>query len=113
MPELTREGMKPLLELQRMDSTVDRLKIRQADLPEQRELDELMTQRGEVSTVYVERHAEFEDATRRQSKLEVDIELITAKMKHEDERRSSGSVSSLLRAASRCRLAALFFPRPG
>jgi uncharacterized protein len=94
MTELTREAMKPLLELQRIDSATDRLRLRRADLPEQRELNELETQRGEVSTVYVERNGELDEASRRQSKLEGDIEMITAKMHHEDERRSSGAVSS-------------------
>lgn len=94
MSDITRESMKPLLEVQRIDTACDRLIARRADLPEQRELDALEAQRADISAVYVERFAALDEATRAQNKIENDVEMITTKMAHEDHRRNSGAVSS-------------------
>jgi predicted nucleic acid-binding Zn-ribbon protein len=94
MAELTRDAMKPLLELQRLDTAIDRLTERRAHLPEQQELDDLGEQRAEVSTRFIERTGAFDEVARKQARLEADIEQIRTKMTREEERRTSGAVSS-------------------
>jgi len=91
---VTRESMRPLLDLQRIDSGIDRLNQRKADLPEQRELDELNEQRSVVAVSHAEAQASLDAVAREQSKLETEIEQIDEKVTHEQGRLYSGEVSN-------------------
>jgi len=91
---VTRASMRPLLELQRVDSGIDRLNQRKADLPEQRELDELTGQRSEIAVTHAEQQANLDAVAREQTKLETEITQIDDKVTHEQSRLYSGEVSN-------------------
>ena len=94
MEGVTRESMRPLLDLQRVDSGIDRLNQRKADLPEQRELDELNEQRSGLAVTHAEAQASLDSVAREQTKLETEIQQIDDKVSHEQSRLYSGEVSN-------------------
>ena len=94
MEGVTRESMRPLLDLQRVDSGVDRLNQRKADLPEQRELDELNEQRSVLAVTHAEAQASLDSVAREQTKLETEINQIDEKVTHEQGRLYSGELSN-------------------
>jgi predicted nucleic acid-binding Zn-ribbon protein len=94
MEGVTRQSLKPLLELQRIDSAVDRLNARRAHLPEQQELDELADRRAEVAALDAEEQAVLDTATREQNKLEAEVRQIADKIDHEQARLYSGEVNN-------------------
>jgi len=91
---VTRESMRPLLDLQRVDSGIDRLNQRKADLPEQRELDELNEQRSGIAVTHAEAQASLDAVAREQTKLETEIQQIDDKVTHEQGRLYSGELSN-------------------
>jgi predicted nucleic acid-binding Zn-ribbon protein len=91
---VTRESMRPLLDLQRVDSGIDRLNQRKADLPEQRELDELNEQRSVLAVTHAEAQASLDSVAREQTKLETEITQIEDKVTHEQGRLYSGELSN-------------------
>jgi predicted nucleic acid-binding Zn-ribbon protein len=91
---VTRESMRPLLDLQRVDSGMDRLNQRKADLPEQRELDELLEQRSAIEVTHAEQQATLDAVAREQTKLETEITQIEDKVTHEQSRLYSGEISN-------------------
>ena len=94
MEGVTRESMRPLLDLQRVDSGIDRLNQRKADLPEQRELDDLNEQRSGMAVTHAEAQASLDAVAREQTKLETEIQQIDDKVTHEQSRLYSGEVSN-------------------
>ena len=94
MEGVTRESMRPLLDLQRVDSGIDRLNQRKADLPEQRELDELNEQRSGIAVTHAEAQASLDAVAREQTKLETEIQQIDDKVTHEQGRLYSGELSN-------------------
>src|SRR5688572_17937915 len=86
MEGLTRESLKPLLDLQRIDSGMDRLAARRAKLPEQQALDEHTQARHEVATQHLEIQTQLDEVVREQNRLEQEIAQIQAKFDHEQER---------------------------
>ena len=80
MEGVTRESMRPLLDLQRVDSGADRLNQRKADLPEQRELDDLNEQRSVLAVTHAEAQATLDAVAREQTKLETEINQIDDKV---------------------------------
>ena len=94
MEGVTRESMRPLLDLQKVDSGVDRLNQRKADLPEQRELDELNEQRSAIAVTHAEAQTSLDAVAREQTKLETEIQQIDDKVSHEQNRLYSGDVSN-------------------
>jgi len=94
MEGVTRESIKPLLELQRIDSAIDRLRARRADLPEQRELDGFLDQRAAIDTPLTERVGALEEVIRDQTRLEGEIELLDQRRVSEERRMGSGEVQN-------------------
>ena len=94
MEGVTRESMRPLLDLQRVDSGIDRLNQRKADLPEQRELGELNAQRSELGVTHAEAQATLDGVVRDQTKIETEISQIDEKVAHEQSRLYSGDISN-------------------
>lgn len=92
--ELTRETMRPLLELQRIDSAIDRLNQRAAALPEQVELDRLTDELAAARKTHAERELAFGAVSRETAKFEAEVTTLTDKIKHENDRLYSGSVGS-------------------
>lgn len=92
--ELTRESLRPLLDLQQVDVAIDRLQALRAELPEQLELDRLSAQLDAARTVLAERELETGAFTREQDKFEAEVAALEAKIKHETDRLYGGEVSS-------------------
>lgn len=91
---VTRESIKPLLDLQRIDSAIDRLHARRANLPEQAELDALVASRAEVAAERAERNVGLGELVTQQNRLENDIGSIDQRRTDEDKRLYSGDVQS-------------------
>ena len=92
--------MKRLLDLQRVDSAIDRLTQRKADLPEQRTLDALASALEEARAAHAERNAGLGDVARDQSRLEGEVQMIEEKIKHESNRLYGGEITSPKELAS-------------
>lgn len=94
MDQYTRADMLPLLDLQKIDSAIDRLRDRRANLPEQRELDEVAERREGISIEHAERSAELDAVVREQTKFETEITQVSDKIEHEQGRLYSGEVNN-------------------
>ena len=92
--------MKRLLDLQRVDSAIDRLTQRKADLPEQRILDDLGTELEEARSAHGVKKAELDEIARDQSRLEAEVQMIDDKIKHESNRLYVGDITSPKELAS-------------
>lgn len=86
--------MKRLLELQRVDSAIDRLRQRKADLPEQRAVDELAAQLEEARAAHAPMKAQLDEIAREQSRIEGEVTSIEEKIKQESERLYGGDITS-------------------
>ena len=94
LDDVTRETIKPLLELQRIDSLVDRLTARKADLPEQRELDELLGTRAQVDARRAAEQGSLDEVIRDLTKLEHEVGQLDERADSESKRLYSGEVGS-------------------
>lgn len=94
MSDPTRADLQPLLELQQMDTTIDKLMHRMAHLPEQAELDTLVAQRIEDAAIHAEAQEELDKVAREMTRLETDTQMIVDRIAHEKARLDSGSVTS-------------------
>lgn len=100
MEGITRESLRPLLDLQRVDLALDRLRQRKADLPEQRTLDELTEERTETQKLVAGRQEAFDKVAREQTRLETEVSTIEEKIAHESQRLYSGDISNPKELAS-------------
>lgn len=100
MEDLTREAMRPLLQLQRVDTAIDRLKRRQAELPEQKALDDLEVALRQARVTLAERQVVFDQIARDQSRLEGEIGTLEQKISHESERLYGGDIGNPKELAS-------------
>jgi predicted nucleic acid-binding Zn-ribbon protein len=100
MEGVTRDSLKRLLDLQRVDSTIDRLRQRAADLPEQRALDQLAAEHDEVAAARAAKRAELEEIARSQSRLDGEIAMLEEKIRHESDRLYGGDISNPKELAS-------------
>ena len=92
--EATIEDQHALLELQRLDSAVDRLLARRGSLPEDARLAELTDVLTAVDQLTAERGGSLATLQREQARLEDEIEMVTGKAAREEERAASGRVTS-------------------
>ncbi len=92
--DASRDALLTLLQLQRVDSTIDRLRARLANLPEQATLDALETQAGGLDERIAERQAALDEVAGRQRKLEYEIDTVARKADAESARLYSGVVSN-------------------
>jgi uncharacterized protein len=92
--------LKRLLDLQRVDTAIDRLEQRKADLPEQRALDEIAAQLEEIRSAHATLKAQMDEIARDQGRLEGDVQMIDDKIKHESERLYGGDITSPKELAS-------------
>jgi predicted nucleic acid-binding Zn-ribbon protein len=91
---VSREKLVELLELQKLDSTIDRLDARRRALPEQAQLDALEERLSETEQSIAERQAELDEIVTRQGKLDGDIDLVTAKITSEEAKLHSGTITN-------------------
>src|SRR5215217_7456849 len=83
-----------LLELQAHDSAIDRLDHRRGSLPEEARLAELGDALAAVDQLTAERNGTLATVQRDQSRLEHEIDMVTAKAGTEEARAVSGKVTS-------------------
>jgi len=83
-----------LLDLQALDSTLDRLAHRRRTLPEIEQADELAGRVAQLADDVVLVETEDSDLGREQSKLEGDIDIVRTRMQKDQERLDTGQVSS-------------------
>lgn len=94
MEGVTKDALKRLLDLQRVDTAIDRLRQRKADLPEQRTLDELATELEAVKAEHAAKKSELDAIALDQGRLEGEVSMIEDKIKHESERLYGGDISN-------------------
>lgn len=92
--DLPREILLQLLELQQVDSTIDRLEARKRNLPEQAEIDKLESQISVLTERLAEHQVEVDDVIKRHNKMDTDVELISEKIKSEQEKLYAGDVTN-------------------
>ncbi|MGH2727439.1 MAG: zinc ribbon domain-containing protein [Actinomycetota bacterium] len=100
MEGTTRDALKRLLDLQRVDTAIDRLRQRKADLPEQRALAELTVELEEARAAHAAKQGELDAIARDQSRLEGEVTMLEEKIKHESERLYGGDISNPKELAS-------------
>ena len=88
------EDQLRLLDVQELDSTLDRLEHRKATLPEHAEIAGLEERRSTISDDVVRAQTEDSDLGREQSKVDTDVEQVRNRMTRDQQRLDSGQVSS-------------------
>jgi predicted nucleic acid-binding Zn-ribbon protein len=83
-----------LLDVQDLDSTVDRLEHRRATLPEHAEIEQLGERKGTLGDEIVRAETEDSDLGREQQKVDTDVEQVRARMQRDQQRLDSGQVGS-------------------
>lgn len=94
MVEASRQSLLELLELQKVDSMIDRLTSRLHNLPEQAELDSLEERQRALEARVGEREAALDEVAGRQRKLDTEIDNIGRKIAGEEARLNSGDVAN-------------------
>ena len=92
--DTSRDALLTLLQLQRVDSTIDRLQARLAHLPEQAALEALEARAGQLDSQIAERQAVFDDVSTRQRRLDFEVDTLVQKIRAESGRLYSGVVSN-------------------
>ncbi len=95
-PELNAapEDQRRLLDLQDLDSRLDRLAHRRRTLPALDEVERLTTRQGQLHDLIVEAETLADDLTRAQTKAEGDVEQVRVRAARDQERLDSGRVGS-------------------
>jgi predicted nucleic acid-binding Zn-ribbon protein len=88
------DQQRALLELQAVDSAIDRLVHRRANLPEDARLGELRTSRSAIDQLIAERDGALATTRREQERLEHEIETLSSKAGAEEARAAAGKVTS-------------------
>ncbi|MEX2554334.1 MAG: C4-type zinc ribbon domain-containing protein [Actinomycetota bacterium] len=94
MEGVTRDALKRLLDLQRVDSSIERLRQRKADLPEQRILDDLIAELEAARADHAAKQSELDAISLDQNRLEGEVSMLEDKIKHESERLYGGDISN-------------------
>jgi hypothetical protein len=92
--EPSRGSLLDLLELQKVDSRIDRLDHRLRNLPEAAELEQLEGRRSDLAGSIAEARAVVDEHAKRQTRLETEIDAIATKIKQEDMRLYGGTVTN-------------------
>ena len=83
-----------LLELQALDSALDRLAHRRRTLTELAEIEDLQARTARLADDIVLLETEDSDLSREQSKVDADVEQVRARMQRDQQRLDSGQVGS-------------------
>jgi predicted nucleic acid-binding Zn-ribbon protein len=83
-----------LLDLQELDTALDRLAHRRRTLPELAEIDRLDARLAELRDLIVGAETELSDAEREQRKVENDVDVVVTRMTRDQQRLDTGAVSS-------------------
>ncbi|MQY08220.1 zinc ribbon domain-containing protein [Actinomadura macrotermitis] len=88
------QAQQRLIDLQELDSSLDRLAHRRRTLPELAEIDRLQGRAGELRDAIVAAETELGDLDREQRKAEQDVEQVRARADRDQKRLDSGMVTS-------------------
>ena len=88
------EDQLRLLDVQELDSTLDRLEHRRTTLPELAEIDTLTERATSLGDEIVMAETEDSDLGREQAKVDTDVEQVRARMTRDQQRLDSGQVGS-------------------
>jgi uncharacterized protein len=83
-----------LLDLQALDSALDRLKHRRRTLPELEEIESAETRQARLADDVVLIETEDSDLGREQAKIEIDVEQVRTRMQRDQQRLDAGQVGS-------------------
>jgi predicted nucleic acid-binding Zn-ribbon protein len=83
-----------LLDVQILDSTVDRLAHRRTTLPELAQLETLRARDDEITDDIVRAETEDSDLGREQARVDADVELVRGRMERDQKRLDDGQVGS-------------------
>jgi len=83
-----------LLDLQALDSALDRLAHRRGTLPELAEIDDLQARTARLADDIVLLETEDSDLSREQSKVDADVDQVRTRMQRDQQRLDSGQVGS-------------------
>lgn len=92
--DTSRPTLLKLLELQKVDTTVDRLEARLRHLPEQAALDTMEAQRQDLDAQIDQCKAVFDEVTARQKRVDYEVESVAQKLVIEERRLYSGTVGN-------------------
>jgi predicted nucleic acid-binding Zn-ribbon protein len=88
------DAQRRLLELQAVDSALDRLVARRRALPELAELADVDKQLSEVADEIVRAETVVSDIARDQTKLETEVEMVRSRADRDQKRLDSGQIAS-------------------
>jgi predicted nucleic acid-binding Zn-ribbon protein len=88
------EAQLRLLDLQELDTALDRLAHRRRGLPELAEIEHCEARLGELGDALVAAQTEISDIDREQKKAEQDVDQVRARAERDQKRLDSGQVSS-------------------
>jgi predicted nucleic acid-binding Zn-ribbon protein len=88
------EDQLRLLEVQELDSMLDRLEHRRATLPEHEEIAGLEARQSALADDVVRARTEDSDLGREQAKVDADVEQVRARMQRDQQRLDAGQVGS-------------------
>lgn len=88
------EAQLRLLDLQELDTALDRLEHRRRTLPELAEIQHAEERLGKFSDAFVASQTEISDIDREQKKAEQDVDQVRARADRDQKRLDSGQVSS-------------------
>src|SRR3954453_2538352 len=83
-----------LLDVQALDSTIDRLAHRRATLPELEQLAQLQARHAEIGDDIIRAETEDSALGREQAKVDADVEIVRGRMDRDQKRLDAGQVSS-------------------
>lgn len=92
--EPSRDALHELLELQRIDSMIDRLEARRRDLAEQVELERLAGLLNDLERAVGEQHLIVDEVAGRQRKLDDEIEILANKIASEEQKLYAGNITT-------------------
>lgn len=92
--DTSRQSLLNLLELQKVDSTIDRLEARRRNLPEQASLDTLEERLSSLEKSVGEQQSVVDEIASRQKKLDGELESLELKIEGENARLYSGGVNN-------------------
>jgi predicted nucleic acid-binding Zn-ribbon protein len=83
-----------LLEVQVLDSTIDRLAHRRATLPELETIESLDARNNEITDDIVRAETQDSDLGREQARVDADVEMVRGRMERDQKRLDGGQVGS-------------------
>jgi uncharacterized protein len=88
------DDQRRLLDVQVLDSTIDRLAHRRATLPELEQIESLQVRRDEIADDIVRGETEDSDLGREQARVDADVEIVRGRMERDQKRLDDGQVGS-------------------